>query len=109
MTRFGLTLLYLGFGGILALNLPGLDEDPKPETGAVTKGLAGVGILSYSLYLWHMPACEAVLAMKLPQSSVLWLWTAVAGYLLLAVLAGYCAHRWVEKPSLAWRDRVFPA
>ena len=108
MPRFGLTLFYLGFGAILALNLPGIKNSEETVPGTLQKMLARVGGLSYSLYLWHMPACEAVLKMKIPRSSTVGLWTAVVIYLILAGLAGLLAYQWVEKPSLAWRDRVFP-
>jgi len=109
ITRFGLTFLYLGFGAVLALSLLANETRKNKAPGALSKMLANIGVLSYSLYLWHMPACEAVLRMKIPRTSTAGLLAAMALYLILAGMAGFLAHRWVEKPSLAWRDRVFPA
>jgi peptidoglycan/LPS O-acetylase OafA/YrhL len=55
---WGYTFIYLGFGGVLLLNLyvRGIVPDNLAGiTGRVGKALAFVGMYSYSIYLWHGP------------------------------------------------------
>lgn len=108
MLSFGLTLLYLGFGGALVLFL--YAEAPAAafwgrageKLGAA---LAGVGRYSYSIYLWHvpvvthaLPALHAMIPVPLAQ----------ALYVALSIGVGIAMARLVEFPALALRDRLFP-
>jgi peptidoglycan/LPS O-acetylase OafA/YrhL len=70
------------------------------------RGLAGIGLFSYSLYLLHVPLQAAVFFI-LPSLTAAW----AKGLLLIAwlgvVLAGSWLHyRFVEAPSIQWGRRV---
>ncbi len=108
MTRFGLSFLYLSFGGVLALALADGDRAGAKTPGTAFRLLAKLGVISYSVYLWHMPARELVVFFRQPISSIWQVWAVALVYLAAAVAAGEMFYRFVEKPSLAWRDRRFP-
>jgi peptidoglycan/LPS O-acetylase OafA/YrhL len=74
--------------------------------------LAFVGLFSYPIYLWHIDASRLVRVLmplfgKL--SPVLRFEIGIALYLLAAIAAGILFEFLMEKPSLALRDRLFPA
>ena len=63
------------------------------------KPLVGVGLISYSLYLWHwplltIPAAAVVGGLELP---------ARLGLVALAVVVAAASQRWVEEPIRRWR------
>lgn len=75
--------------------------------------LAAIGTRSYSIYLFHMPFSIPIV-MKLQTRIGLWnspfhyaLMAAV--YIAVAIAAGSLMHALVEAPSVALRDRLFPA
>lgn len=55
-------------------------------------GLVGIGLLSYSLYLWHWP----ILALSRWTIGIHW-WT-IPFQALLIYLVAYGSYRWIEKP-----------
>lgn len=112
LLSFGLTFLYLGFGGVLLLCF----EVRGLLTGRTAKlferigtGCSYVGQHSYSIYLWHSPfltyvplVLQRYLGVRLP-------------FPVMAVIlvTGSCASgilfaRLIEFPVLRFRDRFFP-
>jgi peptidoglycan/LPS O-acetylase OafA/YrhL len=90
----------------------------------VARGLAAIGVWSYSIYLWHVEVME--LFRYLYQGSALarsatvqgWFrplpWTVVwpvgaALYVAVAIAFGILMARLIEAPALAVRDRWFPS
>jgi peptidoglycan/LPS O-acetylase OafA/YrhL len=61
------------------------------------RGLAFLGTLSYSLYLWQQ--------VFMNRNSSQW-WTAFPQNLLLAFVAALLSYRLVEKPCLQWREQI---
>jgi peptidoglycan/LPS O-acetylase OafA/YrhL len=110
---FGLTLLYLGFGGllILALETRGvLSGQAAAITARVGTICAFIGVYSYSIYLWHFMLIAAVqlflgrvahIAVPRPVLFVF--------YLAGSVAIGIFFSRLIEFPVLRFRDRLFPA
>jgi peptidoglycan/LPS O-acetylase OafA/YrhL len=113
MLSFGLTFLYLGFGGILllALAIRGL------FSGKLAKLLeqcgtasAYLGRYSYSIYLWHTPLLqlEAVILRKVVHTQLPAFATALIGVLGSCAVGIFFAHL-IEVPVLKLRERFFPA
>jgi peptidoglycan/LPS O-acetylase OafA/YrhL len=102
----GLSLLYLGFGGLLAVafcsRLPGV---PPVALSAV----AAIGVNSYSIYLWHVPVREwggRLLALIVGQPGLTL--PGLALYVAASLAAGHVAFLLVERPFLRLRDRYVP-
>ncbi len=57
----GFSLAYMSFGGLLLLTL--FDERGNlavnKKSGYAERALAGIGVFSYSIYLWHVPIAVA--------------------------------------------------
>ena len=112
LLRYGLTFLYLGFGGLLVLSL----EVRNVLSGNVTKVAsiigsvcAFVGMYSYSIYLWHAVLIAATQVFLRKNSHV----TVPASGLFLFYLFGSIAlgilfAKLIEFPVLRFRDRFFP-
>jgi peptidoglycan/LPS O-acetylase OafA/YrhL len=117
MTTLGFTMLYLGYGVILLALVYA-----KPGTGPIGKALAiwpsravaFVGFYSYSIYLWQEDLARNFISRHLlhrlrdvPTNAY---WPAVETlHLIFAIGAGILMARLIEIPSLALRDRIFPA
>jgi peptidoglycan/LPS O-acetylase OafA/YrhL len=102
----GLTGLYLGFGGLLMLAVyNGLGWLPRP----VGSALAGIGVYSYSIYLWHVPIREwgGRLLTNFTHHEGLSL-PGLLLYLVASVLVGIGMSKLVEIPFLRARDRLCP-
>ena len=67
--------------------------------------LACIGAYSYSIYLWHIPVRFFGLAWLPREASPL---ARGAAYLALSIGIGIFAAWLIERPFLAWRDRLFP-
>jgi peptidoglycan/LPS O-acetylase OafA/YrhL len=67
--------------------------------------LVRAGVLSYGIYLWHLPL---LLVLRdnglLPQA----LWPRLLVVLAAALLAAAATWRWVEQPAIAWAARRRP-
>jgi peptidoglycan/LPS O-acetylase OafA/YrhL len=112
LLSFGLTSLYLGYGGLLLLcmQIHGL------FAGAVARVLEGVGTFfayigrhSYSIYLWHtayLQLVEVTFRKWIPLH-VPFVLLAVINVVGACVLGIVFAHA-IEFPVLKFRDRFFP-
>jgi peptidoglycan/LPS O-acetylase OafA/YrhL len=110
---FGLTFLYLGFGGLLILSLE--TRDVLSGRAAAIAGrfgtiCASIGVYSYSIYVWHFMLIVAVqlflqrvMHIAVPRI-VLFVF-----YLAGSVALGIFFARLIEFPVLRFRDRLFPA
>ena len=72
-----------------------------------------IGFYSYAIYLWHglfaeRPVEALLRSRMLAMPSLRWLCANVL-YVGGAVLLGALMGTLVEKPFLAWRERMFPA
>jgi len=112
LLTFGLTLLYLGFGGLLLMSLQIRDILPLRLRGHMERlGTlsAAIGTYSYSIYLWHIPFqafAPGVLRRLLhirfgPVEQFLF-------YLAGSIVFGILMARAIEFPVLKLRDRLFP-
>jgi peptidoglycan/LPS O-acetylase OafA/YrhL len=114
LLTFGLTFLYLGFGGLLVLTL----EVRNVLSGAVATiaekigtVCAFVGMYSYSIYLWHAALLAAVQVFFLRKPGHF----NVPGFalllfdLLVSIALGIFFAKLIEFPVLRFRDRLFPA
>lgn len=81
------------------------------------RGLAKIGLFSYSIYLWHMPfGIPIIRSLRNHLGDGLHLWNSGAFYAFLvllyvamAVMWGTVAYVLIEKPALALRNRWFPS
>jgi peptidoglycan/LPS O-acetylase OafA/YrhL len=108
---FGYLMLALGYGCILlAFVSTPLGEGVlgRALDSAVARGLAWVGLWSYSIYLWHMDL-EHLFQFLVTRAGGRWsdLWT--LAYLAGSIGLGVFMGRLIEGPALAWRDRHFPS
>jgi len=104
----GLTLNYLGWGCVLLAALywwPVSSAAGRP----VRRALATVGFYSYSIYLWHLAAQDALFAVLLNvrRGVPLPYPVALAVYVAAALLLGTVMAKLVERPFLRLRDRWF--
>jgi len=112
LLAFGLTTLYLGFGGLLVLGL----EVRGIFAGATAKFLESLGTAaaylgrhSYSIYLWHAPFLQVVdvVLRKVIHVPVAPLAVALIKIVGSCALGIVFAHL-IEFPVLKFRDRFFP-
>lgn len=112
----GYSMLYVGFGAILVAMMHTKFDHTKQWPGirhalAVT---AWIGLNSYPIYLWHLPISTALSTMfsakllaRFPHT-IAWP-TLELPYAIIAIILGAWIAKWVERPTLALRDRLFPA
>jgi peptidoglycan/LPS O-acetylase OafA/YrhL len=96
MFTVGFTILYLGFGLLLARFI---EYVPGQICRLAIAPLAMVGVYSYSIYLWHLG-----IARLMPPGLF-----AFTAYIALSIALGITMAKIVEMPVLALRDRWFPA
>jgi peptidoglycan/LPS O-acetylase OafA/YrhL len=99
----GLTVLSLGFGGMV---LTAACAKPT-EPGIFVRTMAEIGRSSYALYLWHIPMFVIFSRMTgfKPNGSVL----TFAAYVAILIIWAILLTRCFEDPILAFRDRRFPS
>ncbi len=112
LLSFGLTTLYLGFGGILALSLYGWRADGArsrfPRLGIAALA-AYIGRYSYSIYLWHGMVGQheqGFFRLFWPGITDAWLFGLS---IVLQLAVGILLSLAIEWPMLHLRDRWFPS
>ena len=113
LLMFGLSALYLGFGGLLILSLQvrnalsGAGARAAERVGTLC---AFVGTYSYSIYLWHVPFIIAVslFLRRVAHVQIPGVWLLVI-YLVGSCAIGILMAEAIEFPVLRVRDRFFPA
>jgi peptidoglycan/LPS O-acetylase OafA/YrhL len=108
LATWGLTAVYLGFGGLLmvCLQWPKLAL-PRAVT-LLVDALAWVGRYSYSIYLWHMPIkleTEALFARYAPHTRDQIVFVVFAA---ISIAVGVTFSKIIEVPALKLRDRLLP-
>jgi peptidoglycan/LPS O-acetylase OafA/YrhL len=106
IVTLGLTMIYLGFGGLLLYCLGEAQASAWGEW--LYRPLRGIGRYSYSIYLWHL------LFVLYPQS---FRWARCLGgpamevvcYFSNSFLVGIVLGRLIELPFLRLRDRLLPS
>ena len=110
LSTAGLSLLYVGYGGLLLYSLKCVDA-----SGLVVRTLAKVGVYSYTLYLVHLPVaswCVGDLTPWAPANAPLirdHAFLLFVCYFVLTFAAGVLIAKLVELPFLKLRDRLVPA
>jgi peptidoglycan/LPS O-acetylase OafA/YrhL len=94
-----MTSATLGVAG--AVLVSGLDTTAGRRVRAALslRPLVRLGVLSYGIYLWHLPLMFVTDELGLPR----WPWSLVAA--ALSVLAAWASYRWVEMPVRLWARR----
>lgn len=114
---FGHTLLYVAYGLIvLALVHTPVDSGwaGRVMVGPIGRVFAFIGVFSYPVYLWHRDVTWPMgPLLRLPlmtdlRPETLWL-VAFLAYALMAIVGGVFFGLLVDRPSLALRERLFPA
>jgi peptidoglycan/LPS O-acetylase OafA/YrhL len=108
MYTLGFTLLYISFGTMLLLSIYKETDRPRPKPGFATRALAGMGVFSYTLYLWHVPMAQAFSSLA-PRFAHVNEYVLHAIYFTTSIAVGILASKLVELPILKLRERLFPA
>jgi peptidoglycan/LPS O-acetylase OafA/YrhL len=109
---FGLTFLYLGFGGLLIFCLEVRNVLPRSVARIAERigtACAVVGTYSYSIYLWHTPfqVYVPVFLRKFVHVQL----SGTVGQVILILgcfVLGIAMANLIEFPVLKFRDRFFP-
>jgi len=107
MHTVGFSLLYVGYGGLLLCCLKRLDG-----RGIIVRGLARLGVYSYTIYLCHRPLsfwCVGDLTTWSPERIPIVKDHVFLFYVVLSIAAGVIMAKLIELPVLRLRDRLLPA
>jgi peptidoglycan/LPS O-acetylase OafA/YrhL len=112
LLTFGLSFLYLGFGGLLLLCLYVQNVLPASLAALVEKlgtVCAFIGVYSYSIYLWHIPfgAYAPGVVRRILHIELVGL-MAFAFNIFGGITLGILMARVIEFPVIRFRDRFFP-
>jgi peptidoglycan/LPS O-acetylase OafA/YrhL len=103
---YGFTVSYLASACLMLLIYGSGFSAKNPIIG---KLLAWIGVNSYSIYIFHVPLFKVFIrlsdrfAISMPSGVFLFF-----SY-FVSIAGSYLAIRLIERPCLAWRDRIFPA
>jgi peptidoglycan/LPS O-acetylase OafA/YrhL len=101
----GFTLLYLGFGTMLMISIY---KDPRRKNsrpGKLARGIAWVGLYSYTVYLWHFPLILVFLSVAERYPTINPFLVHLL-YIPASILAGVLSAKLVEIPVLKLRERM---
>lgn len=99
----GLTTLFVGCG-FLVYAASGFGADVGRKNILLIP-LAAMGRWSYNIYLWHM--FVATLFMPIAKRFIKTdFYGDVAVYVVVSILIGWAGTRFIEAPTLRWRDRL---
>jgi peptidoglycan/LPS O-acetylase OafA/YrhL len=102
MYVYGFLTLALIFAGLV------LVWDASPAFRLADNGVnRSIARSSYSVYLTHAVAVHVAVAAAAAAGLQFWLGQLVIMAALIAV-AGWCMYRWIERPTIALRDRLVP-
>ena len=104
MRTVGFTLIYLGFGTLLMLAIYKEPGRKAAEAGIIARGIALMGLYSYTIYLWHFPLIVIFQPFARPMIPNEYLLDAIC--FAASILAGVAAAKLVEIPVLKLRDRM---
>jgi len=110
ITSIGLTMTYLGFGGILLLAVYTpffLKIKQVPVLKSVFDLLTWSGFCSYAIYLWHV-FVERYMVEPLESAFQLTQFQTFLPFILVSLLVSYFTTEYFEHKILLLRDRLFP-
>jgi len=102
-TSFGMPAYSLA----CAMLMPALKLWKSSGTGLLSRSVYFIAAISYPLYLIHFEFSRFYLPIAQAQKP-LGSYAVVAMCIAASILLAYCAHRWIEIPIMAWRDRKYP-
>ncbi|MCU0446042.1 MAG: acyltransferase [Microscillaceae bacterium] len=111
INTFGLSMFYIGFGGLLLFFVFAVEMEKLPSFLKVFMlGFIFLGQYSYGIYLWHWVVYNyleffLLNTIQVPALSI----THFSGYLLGSILIGVITTKIIEKPALQLREKLFPA
>jgi peptidoglycan/LPS O-acetylase OafA/YrhL len=87
------------------LILAGANGNRKIEKLFGNPLLVGLGTVSYSFYLWHLPVLDRLHAFgKSIATDFGFIPTLLLGSIITLIISTL-SYRWIERPALSWRDR----
>ena len=115
-STIGFTMLYLAFGAILVTAVYSTPSDwlGRVLYSKIARGIAMVGLYSYSIYLWHIdlavvPFHRFILPKLVHFPAKIYYPVLQTIFMAWAVGIGIIAAKLIEGPALALRDKLFPA
>lgn len=104
---FGFTLCYLSFGSVLLITL--YKDKPGIRPGRVEQWIGGMGVYSYSLYLWHVPLAMVFAAINRRTGGSINAYALHAIYFATSLAVGIGLAKLIEMPILKLREKLLPA
>ena len=101
----GFTVLYIGYGALFLLVH---SHSRRFNESLLFKWMAGIGVYSYGIYLWHNSVRAPLVQLSTYFPDVIrWQLLAASEY-AAAILLGMATTMLIEWPFLKLRDRLFP-
>ena len=108
---WGFTFAAIGSAAAVMWTWFASTHDKKP--GILAKGMAWIGVYSYSIYLWHIPLGRSMVVKfgLLVSGNPAWgnTWIGMTVYLVFSISLGVAGYFLIERPALHLRDKIFPS